>query len=199
MTGKTKFLKKEAIAHLVRAVAGVSGRSSFVMIGTGAVIAQLKHVPLDLMRTREIDIYPQGVPDAEDIATLIDGTLGEGSPFDETFGYYAHGVGERTACLPDGWEERAIAFDAPGLAGVVCLCPEVNDIALSKLCAWREKDRSWLEAGINSGVVSLDAMKARSRTISNPHAPDVTEIDRRIGSAEESAGRQRGHTNDGTS
>lgn len=199
MTGKTIFLRKEAIAHLVRAVAGVSGRSSFVMIGTGAVIAQLKHVPLDLMRTREIDIYPQGVPDAEDIATLIDGTLGEGSPFDETFGYYAHGVGERTACLPDGWEERAIAFDAPDLAGVVCLCPEVNDIALSKLCAWREKDRSWLEAGINSGVVSLDAMKARSRTISNPHAPDVTEIDRRIGSAEESAGRQRGHTNDGTS
>ncbi len=130
MTGKTKFLRKEAIAHLVRAVAGVSGQSSFVMIGTGAVIAQLKHVPLDLMRTREIDIYPRGVPDAEDIATLIDGTLGEGSPFDETFGYYAHGVGERTACLPDDWEERAITFDAPGLAGVVCLCPEVNDIAL---------------------------------------------------------------------
>ena len=194
MNGKTKFLRKQAIAHLVRAVAGVSGQSSFVMIGTGAVIAQLKHVPLDLMRTREIDIYPRGVPHAEDIATLIDGTLGEGSPFDETFGYYAHGVGERTACLPDDWEERAITFEAPGLAGVVCLCPEVNDIALSKLCAWREKDRSWLEAGINTGVLSLEAMRARSRTISNPNAPDGAEIDRRISSAEERAGRQRGPT-----
>ena len=191
MTTKVSYLKREAIAHLVRAVAGVSGQSSFVMIGTGAVIAQLKHIPLDLMRTREIDIYPRGVPDAEELSTLIDGTLGEGSPFDQTFGYYAHGVGERTACLPDGWEERAIRFDAPGLAGVVCLCPEVNDIALSKICAWREKDRVWLEAGINTGVLSLDAMKARSRAITNPHAPDAAEIDRRITSAEEGAGRHR--------
>ena len=80
MNGKTKFLRKQAIAHLVRAVAGVSGQSSFVMIGTGAVIAQLKHVPLDLMRTREIDIYPRGVPHAEDIATLIDGPRGKVRP-----------------------------------------------------------------------------------------------------------------------
>ena len=121
------------------------------MNGTGAVIAQPKRVPLDFMRTREIDIYTRGVPDAEGISTVIDGTLGEGSPFEETFGYDAHGVEERTACLPDGWEERAIAFDAPDLAGVVCLCPEVNDIALSKLCAWRER------AGPGSRLVSTRA------------------------------------------
>lgn len=196
MTGKTKYLRKEAIAHLVRAVAGVSGHSSFVIIGTGAVIAQLKHVPLDLMRTREIDIYTRGVPDAESISTLIDGTLGEGSPFDETFGYYAHGVGERTACLPDGWEQRAVTFEAPGLAGVVCLCPEVDDIALSKVCAWREKDRSWLEAGINTGVLNLEVMRARHLAISNPHAPKSAEIARRLSSVEERAGRRRGPTLD---
>ncbi len=162
-----------------------------MIIGTGAVIAQLKHVPLDLMQTREIDIYTCSAADAESISTLIDGTLGEGSPFDETFGYYAHGVGERTACLPDDWEERAVRFDIPSLTSVVCLCPEVNDIALSKICAWREKDRSWLEAGIDTGVLSLDVMKARSGRISNPNAPGSEEIGRRIDSAERSAGRRR--------
>ena len=190
MTGAAKLLRKNAIAHLVRAVAGVSGQSSFVMIGTGAVIAQLKHVPLDLMQTREIDIYARGVSDEEELSILIDGTLGEGSPFDQTFGYYAYGVGERTACLPEGWQARAIRFEAPGLADVVCLM--VNGIALSKLCAWREKDRSWLDAGINTGILSLETMKSWSRPITNPHAPDAAEIDRRIISAEKSVGRHRG-------
>jgi hypothetical protein len=71
------------------------------MIGTRAVIARLKTVPLDLMSTREIDIHAEGAEDADAIADLIDGTLGEGSPFDTNFGYYVHGSGETTACLPD--------------------------------------------------------------------------------------------------
>ena len=44
----------------------------------------------------------------EDIkADLIDGSIGEASMFHETFGYYAQGVVERTAVLPDGWRELA--------------------------------------------------------------------------------------------
>ncbi len=64
------------------------------------------------IRSTSTGLYPQGVPDAENIAALIDGTLGEGSPFDKTFGYDAQGVGARTACLPDDWKERPITFDA---------------------------------------------------------------------------------------
>ncbi len=121
------------------------------------------------------------MPDAETIATLIDGTLGEGSPFDETFGYYAHGVGERTACLPDGWEERAITLRRARVSlESSAFVRRSTTSRFSKLCAWREKDRSWLEAGLNTGVLSLEVMKARSRTISNPNAPDAAEIDRRI-------------------
>ncbi len=35
-------------------------------------------------------------------ADLIDGSIGELSPFHETFGYYAHGLGPETAALPAG-------------------------------------------------------------------------------------------------
>ena len=36
---------------------------------------------------------------------LIDGTIGEGSPFHQTFGYYAHRVSEETAILPTGYHD----------------------------------------------------------------------------------------------
>jgi hypothetical protein len=35
--------------------------------------------------------------------------IGELSPFHETFGYYAHGVAEETALLPQGWKDRLVA------------------------------------------------------------------------------------------
>ena len=191
MTAKVRYLRKAAIAHLLRAAAGVSGRELFVIVGTGAVIAQLKTVPLDLMETREIDIYVPDDPEADGISDLIDGTIGEGSPFDETFGYYAHGVGARTACLPDDWAARSVRYDGSLLRGVVCLCPEVNDIALSKLCAWREKDRTWLEAGIATGVLSLTAMKMRAGSITDSNAPSVEEIERRLAALHAAAGPSR--------
>jgi hypothetical protein len=180
VTKRARYLRKADIAHIVRAATGVTGRDTFVIVGTGAVIAQLRTVPLDLMETREIDIYVPDTPDGDSFSDLIDGSIGEGSPFDEAFGYYAHGVGPLTACLPDDWGARAVRYELPNLPGVVCLCPEANDIALSKLCAWRDKDRAWISAGLGAGVLRLDAMRARSGLISNPNAPDGAEIERRL-------------------
>ena len=180
MTKRSRYLRKADIAHLVRAATGVTGRDTFVIVGTGAVIAQLKTVPLDLMETREIDISVPDVPDGDAISDLIDGSIGEGSPFDEAFGYDAHGVGPFTACLPDDWATRAVRYALPNSPGVVCLCPEVNDIALSQLCAWRETDRAWLEAGLSTGVLNLPAMAARATSIGNPNAPAPDEVDRRL-------------------
>jgi hypothetical protein len=51
----------------------------------------------------EADVFPKNRPERSD---LIDGSIGEGSPFHETFGYYAQGVGEKTATLPKGRGER---------------------------------------------------------------------------------------------
>lgn len=180
MTTKARYLKKAAITHLLRAATGVTGRDSFVIVGTGAVIAQLKAVPLELMRTREVDIDVPDDPAADAMSDLIDGTIGEGSPFDEAFGYYAHGVGALTACLPDDWRTRAVRYEVPNMPDLLCLCPDPDDVALSKLCAWRDKDREWLDAGLGAGVLRLDAMRERGGSISNPHAPDAAEIQRRL-------------------
>ena len=51
----------------------------------------------------EADLYPRNRPERAD---LIDGAIGEGSHFHQQFGYYAQGVGERTACAGDRRKSR---------------------------------------------------------------------------------------------
>ena len=53
----------------------------------------------------EADVFPENKPARWD---LIDGTIGEGSPFHSTFGYCAQGVDETTALLPAGWKTRLV-------------------------------------------------------------------------------------------
>src|ERR1700761_3353006 len=56
-----------------------------------------------MLRSIEADVYPRAHPER---AEQIDGALGDGSQFQATFGYYAHGVGPETAKAPAGWEDR---------------------------------------------------------------------------------------------
>ena len=59
-----RTLRRPDIDHILRAAASLSGHSRFVMVGTGAVIATAKHIPVVMMMTEEIDIY------VEDVAIL---------------------------------------------------------------------------------------------------------------------------------
>jgi hypothetical protein len=85
----------------------------------------------------EADLFPLHHPE---LADLIDGSIGEGSHFHELFGYYAQGVGERTAVLPEGWRQRLGRIENANTRGVAGLCLEVHDLAVAKHVAGREKD-----------------------------------------------------------
>ena len=52
-----------------------------------------------ILRSIEVDIL---IPDDEEKADVIDGTIGELSLFHHTYGYYAQGVDSTTAMLPAG-------------------------------------------------------------------------------------------------
>lgn len=69
-----------------------------------------------------------------------DGAIGEGSRFHKEFGYYAQGVDQHTAVLPRRWRDRLVPVSNPNTAGVVGLCLEVSDLAISKYIAGRPKD-----------------------------------------------------------
>ena len=68
----------------------ITGQDEFVVIGSQAILGSRSEPPEELLQSMEADLYPLNDPEAAD---LIDGALGDGSPFHAAFGYYAHGVG----------------------------------------------------------------------------------------------------------
>ncbi|MBX6368388.1 MAG: hypothetical protein IRZ04_10410 [Rhodospirillales bacterium] len=174
-----KPFRRADLDHILRAVKELTGQSRFVLVGSAALIARLRNVPLSMAMSREADIFVDDTEDDESIATLIDGVLGEGSSFHEQFGYYADGVSAATAVMPTDWRSRAIEYAGRQARGVTAVCPEENDIALAKLCAWRDKDRDWLKNGLINGVLDLSKMRARLKAMP-PHAPAQAELERRL-------------------
>jgi hypothetical protein len=125
----------DQLEHVLRAAGAITGEPEMVVVGSQAVLAACPEASGVLAASMEADIYPPAAPENAD---LIDGTIGEGSPFHETFGYYAHGVGPETARLPRGWRTRCRIVKTPATGGVRALCPAPADLAASKLLAGRE-------------------------------------------------------------
>lgn len=92
---------------------------------------------------------------------MIDGAIGERSPFHQTFGYYAHGVGPETATLPAGWEERLVPVCNENTRGATGWCLEPHDLAVSKLAAGREKDLLFVGAMLRHRLASEDTLRQR--------------------------------------
>ncbi len=135
-------MNKEQLRHLLRAAAGATGETVFVVIGSQAILATHPDAPKTLRKSIEGDTYPKYSPEK---AIDIDGAIGEGSMFHQEFGYYAHGVGPETATLPENWEQRVVRLEVEDGRGTVGLCLDVHDIAFSKLAAGREKDTDYVK------------------------------------------------------
>ena len=95
------------------------------------------------------------------MADLLDGSIGEASMFHATFGYYAQGVVESTAVLPEGWEGRLLRFETPATNGVVAWCLEVHDLWISKAIAGRPKDIEFCTALARHGIVDGKTLETR--------------------------------------
>ena len=94
------------------------------------------------------------------MADRIDGAIGEGSQFHETYGYYAQGVGPETACLPADWMQRVHRIQNRNTQDRIGYCLDVLDLFLAKAAAAREKDREFCVALLQYGYVNLEAALA---------------------------------------
>lgn len=92
-------------------------------------------------------------------ANLIEGALGEGSQFHDTYGYYAQGVGPETAVLPSGWSQRLHRVQNTNTNDRVGYCLDVADLFMSKAAAGREKDREFCKALLSYGYVSPEQVR----------------------------------------
>lgn len=145
------------LEHILRACGSITGCHEIVVIGSQSLLASFPNAPGDLLGSMEVDCYPADNPGRAD---LIDGSIGELSPFHETFGYYAHGIGPETATLPAGWRARAVRLENENTVGTVGLCLSPADLAVSKLIAGREKDIEFVRSMLGAGVVDVAAMRA---------------------------------------
>lgn len=151
-------MQRSELEHLIRAAGSISDDSEIVVIGSQSVLGQFPNAPTSLLVSAEADLFPLHKPE---LADLIDGTIGEGSPFHELFGYYAQGVGEETATLPSGWRDRLVKVSNSNTRGVTGLCLEVHDLAISKYVAGREKDLEFTRELARHGLTEPDLLLKR--------------------------------------
>src|SRR5438067_5934406 len=128
------------LEHIIRAAATIADDDEIVIVGSQSVLGQFPDAPAELLRSMEADVYPYRHPERWD---LIDGSLGEGSPFHLTFGYYAQGVGPETAVLPAGGEERSIRIRTANTRGATGTALEIHDLLVAKHDAGRDKAREF--------------------------------------------------------
>jgi hypothetical protein len=149
---------REQLEHIIRAAATIADDDELIIVGSQAVLGQFPEAPPELLVSTEADVYPKNHPDRAD---LIDGSIGELSPFHSTFGYYAQGVGATTATLPNGWEQRLIPVKNERTRGATGWCLEIHDLVISKAVAGRDKDRRFISAASRHGMVSLLTLRER--------------------------------------
>lgn len=147
----------EQLEHLLRASAAITGCREIVVVGSQALLASYPDAPVGLLVSMDADLYP--LHDA-DMADLIDGTIGELSPFHETFGYFAHGVGPETALLPESWMSRVVRIESANTGGAVGFCLSPVDLAVSKLLAGREKDVAFVREMLRARLVLREDVAA---------------------------------------
>jgi len=143
-------VNRKQLEHVLRASGAISGCRDIVVIGSQAILGAHPDAPPELLVSLEADLYPLDAPEKAD---LIDGSIGELSPFHETFGYYAHGVGPETATLPREWQSRLVRVANENTAGIVGWCLSPVDLAVSKLLAGRERDTRFVRAMLRAGLV----------------------------------------------
>jgi hypothetical protein len=151
-------MKRADLEHIIRAAGTIANVEDVVVIGSQAVLGQFPDAPAELLISNEADVFPRQHPERSD---LVDATIGEGSPFQREFGYYAHGIDAGTAVLPEGWRDRLVRVSNENTRFIRGWCLEVHDLAIAKYVAGREKDLDFTKALVQHRMLRRDVIEQR--------------------------------------
>jgi hypothetical protein len=163
-------MNRAQLEHAIRASGAISGDRELYVVGSQSILGAFPHAPAELCRSLEVDIAPKNHPELE---TLIEGSIGELSPFHSTFGFYVDGVDIEGIALPTGWRDRLVVVENPNTNGYRGLCLDPADLAVSKLVARREKDLEFVEVMLREAMVTPSLLKDRLPTVPRLDDPDV--------------------------
>ncbi|CCH79814.1 hypothetical protein BN12_60020 [Nostocoides japonicum T1-X7] len=96
-------MKREQLAHILRAAANVAHDDHVIVVSSQAILGSFDEdeLPEPAHASIEADVFFAEDTDLTK-SDMVDGALGEDSPFQEMYGYYAQGVDATTAILPRG-------------------------------------------------------------------------------------------------
>jgi hypothetical protein len=146
---------------LLLAAAQVSNHRRFVIAGSLSAIGAVMQPPVDMVMSRDLDLYPQLDPGRGFIE--IASTLGQGSQFHAVNGFYADPITPKLLALPDGWEARLAPISLKG--GVVAFFMDPNDVAIGKLVRGEAHDVRWIASGLKEGILNADTILQRQSTV----------------------------------
>ena len=161
-------MKYDELVHCIRAVSQATGEADLYIFGSQSALLHFgDNLPYDACESRETDIMTSN--NSIENAYIIAGNFGEDTMFNQTFDLEVDGVLAKDIILPPGWEARATIYEIPcydWTASVVT--PDVNDIAVAKLVAKRDKDRKWLQAMYDADAIHLMTVLTRLYSLRLP-------------------------------
>lgn len=155
-------MRRTQLEHVLRAASRIVSQHDFLVVGSAAILGSFAddQLPIAATRSDEADLAPFDDPDGEK-SLAVEGSLGQGSMFHATFGYYADGVDFTTAIVPDGWWERLVRFETAGSGDGRGWCLEPHDLAAAKLAAGRDKDSEFVAALLDAELIDLEMLAER--------------------------------------
>jgi hypothetical protein len=146
--------------------------SEILVIGSQSLLASYgdDELPLEATASMEVDLAYFDDPD-ESKADAVDGAIGELSLFHQTFGFYAQGVSVRTAVLPAGWQDRVVRWSNRSTGAASAAFLEPHDCVVSKLVAYREKDRTFAAALLKAGLIDVAVLNDRINNLPDDLGP----------------------------
>ncbi len=161
-------MTRAQLEHIIRAAATIADDDELIIIGSQSILGQFESPPASLISSMEADLWPRNHPERAD---LVEGSIGEGSPFHETFGYYAQAVDETTAALPVDWQQRLTRIRNANTRGASGWTIELHDLLIAKYVAGRPKDFDFIRD------VHLNGMSRRrileERLAMTPLRPEI--------------------------
>lgn len=168
-------MRRDQLEHAIRAACQITNQLEVIVVGSQAILGSYPEYELPMLATRslEVDVLPITDDNNETIrlADLIVGVAGEFSPFEQQHGFSIDGVDLTTSALPEGWRARLVKVQnantaAPsGQPRYIGWCLDKEDLCVAKLCAFREKDRNFVDALIADGLVDPQVIATRIKTV----------------------------------
>ncbi len=160
-------MRRSQLDIALGAAADALKEREFVLVGSQSVHGYTETPPTEVLISEECDVWVKGR--FEKVGAIVS-TLGKGSPFHDTNGFYVDPVEPGIVLLASGWESRLKPFR---VGEVTAWCLDINDLVVSKLNAGRLKDYEFINAMLRARLADFDTVVRRIQTFPDPHQQAV--------------------------